>query len=482
MDKEKLDYRALFQSGVIATWYLKDSQLELYRMLLDKKKVVARCHRRYGKGTTVFVYVFERCLKEKIIVRYGTDTQTHAHSIFEYLMEKIFEKCPEMKPKKRDNYYLFPSSGSRIYLFGVKDSGELDKARGEEAHIIIADEYGFWKFRAQYVLESVLGPQVDDTDGQIIITSTPPEDMTHDFTSQIALAEIEGYLFHWDINQSIDIGEISDSRHRRIINRCGIEGVESIAYKREYLCQMIANAERLVIPEGQNEELYVGKQDRPAYYDYYVCMDLGLRDHTAVLFAYLDFAESRLVVETEYVVNYTSTKEIVTQCKEIERKQGLSTFEKKDFMGRVIDKAPYRRIGDCEMQQLWDMSQDHGYPVTAITKRTTQSGKGFCDSVLNKLRMGIQEGRVLISPKCPKLRTQIKYGIWNEKRTDFQRTEALGHLDALMSLAYLFDNIDWQHNPFPHKSAGMDTYSTHFSEKVKKELGTTTTLGRLIGK
>jgi len=466
--RPKVDHDLLYSRGVIAPWYLRDSQIELYKMLQDKKKTVARCHRRYGKGTTVFVYIFERCLKERITVRYGTDTQLHAHSIFEYLRDKIFEKCPQYKPKKKGNYYEFPLTGSRIYIFGVKDSSEADKARGEEAHIIVCDEYGFWKFRASYVLKSVLAPQLLETNGQMIIVSTPPEDMTHDYVNQVVQADLGDYLFHWDIDDSMRVGERSEADHVRIIEDCGVEGKESAAYKREYLCEMIASPERLVVPEAQDEELYVAIRPRPTHFDYYVCMDLGLRDHTAVLFAYPDFLSAVLVVEDEYVTNYTATSEIVNQCRIKEKELGIA--------------KTHRRIGDCEMQQLFDMSRDHDYQVTPITKRTRQTGKGFADSVINQVRIGVQVGKIIINPKCVNLITQLKYGIWNERRTDFERTESMGHLDALMALAYLYDNIDWQRNPYPKKFADLDRYNSHFNEAAKKKLGKGNGLEGLIRK
>jgi len=440
-----MNYPNLYHNGIIASWYLKKSQMKFYEMLLKEKLVVAKCHRRFGKGTTVLTYVAERCLKENIIVRYGAETQGQAYQIFDFLMGKIFYKCPDMKPRLRNGHYEF-KSGSRIYIFGVKDSGEIDKARGTEAHIIILDEYGFWRFKAEYILKSILLPQLMNTKGQALITSTPPEDLTHDYVNQVIKAEKGGYLFNWTLQDSVNIGEKTEKEKQDIIDDCG--GEDSVHYQREYMCNLIPTKERLVIPEAQDEELYVGKMDRPPHVEFYVCMDLGLIDHTAVLFGYLDFKNSRLVVEDEYWANYNSTAEIVEACKIKEKKLKMHEI--------------YRRIGDCERQQLWDMSNDHGYPVAPIIKRSKQSGKGFRDSVINQLRVGIKEGKLLVDPDgCPNTVRQLKYGIWNERRTDFERTETMGHLDALMSVCYMFDNISWDRNPYPsmyHKLRESDSY------------------------
>ena len=453
-------YRELYSRASIGPWYLKDSQLVLYKMLMQGLDVTAKCHRRFGKGTTTLTYVFDRCKSEKdLIVRYGAETQTQAYGIFNFLKDKIYYLCPELRPKfcsrEQQNYYLFPNTGSKIFLFGVKDSGEIDKARGAEANIIICDEFGFWKFKAEYILKSVLQPQLLETKGQRIITSTPPEDLTHNYVSQVAEAELDGRLFNWTIKDSVMLGEKTEDEHQHIIKDSG--GLESVHYKREYMCELIPTKERLVIPEAQIEEDYLGTQKRPSSFDAYVCMDLGLRDYTHVLFGYLDFKNARLVIEKEYAVNYTATSEITDNCKRIEKEL--------DLKDRV-----HRRIGDCEIQQLFDMSTDHDYQVSAIHKRSKQSGHGFKDSVLNQLRLAIQSEKILIDLKnCPKLCQQLKYGIWNERRTDFQRTDSMGHLDGLMALAYLYDNVDWPRNPYPNKYDHLKESDSYISEAVIKE-------------
>jgi hypothetical protein len=224
-----------------------------------------------------------------------------------------------------------------------------------------------------------------------------------------------------------------------------------------------------VIPEAQNELLYVGKQDRPAHLDFYVCMDLGLIDHTAVLFGYLDFKKAKLVIEKELYLNYSSTSVIAANCKQAEKELNMHSV--------------YRRIGDCELQQLFDMNTDHDYPVTPITKRSKQSGKGFRDSVLNQLRLGIQDQQILINPEgCPHTIEQLRYGIWNERRTDFERTEALGHLDALMALAYLYDNVSWEKNPYPDKYADLKPSESYFNAKVLQDIKNKNNLGKLLGR
>lgn len=464
-----INHLVLYKKGEIAAWYLRDSQYQLYKMLHKHKRVVANCHRRFGKGTTVFTYVFEQMRKRKIIVRYGAETQRQAYSIYNFLCEKIHYQAPELRPKwdNRLSCYM-TENGSQLYIFGVKDSGEIDKARGVEAHIIIADEFGFWKFQADYIVKSVLTPQLLETNGQMIITSTPPPDMTHKFVDYNLEAGKDGTLFKWTIEDSVRIGEKTQEDLDKIIEDAG--GIESEAFQREWMCELIASSERLVIPEAQDETLYEADHQRPHHFDAYVCMDLGLVDHTFVVFGYVDFKESILVIEEELMVNYTNTENLVRMCKDREQ---------------TIFNAPiYRRIGDCEMQQLFDMSTTFDYQVTPIIKRTSQSGKGFKESVLNGLRIAIKQQRIKVAPQCTNLLKQLKYGIWNEKRTDFERTDTMGHLDGIMALAYCYDNIDWTHNPFPSTLHAVK-HNHAFISKEQQEISynnNSSGFGRLIGR
>lgn len=469
-----LDFNNLYANGVIASWYLKHSQMQFYRMLRTLSFIVSECHRRFGKGTTVLTYASERCLKEKITVRYIAETQGQAYQIFNFLISKIFYKCPHLKPKLSKGRYVFEQTGAEVYIGGVKDSGEIDKLRGVESDIIICDEFGFWKFKAEYILKSVLWPQLLETNGQMIITSTPPEDLTHNYVDQVINAEMKGHLFKWTIEDSYNIGEKTQKEVEDIIEDCG--GVDSVHFKREYMCELIPTRERLVIPEAQNEELYVGTQERPPFINYYICMDLGLIDHTAVLFGYLDFKKSVLVIEDEYFENYNSTSEIVAVCREKEIKLNGSA--------NPNQVKSIRRIGDCELQQLYDMSKDHNYPVSPITKKSRLSGKGFRDSVINHLRIGIMEGKVLIDPqRCPNLVKQLKYGIWNERRTDFERTETMGHLDALICLCYLYDNIAWNINPYPGKFDPLKQSDSFINmDELRKRDRQRVSFGKLLGR
>lgn len=442
----------MYGNGIIAPIYCRPSQLTLYKMLRTHKKVVAKAHRRAGKTTTIAAYISELSHRSKTITRFGGVTQTKAHEIIEYIFGQIYEKCPQHMPKFSDGRYIWKQTGSELFVFGNANSKEADRGRGSYADILWLDEYGLWSFKPKYTLESILSPQIDTSPrGQTFITSTPPVDMMHDYCDQVRDAEMCGFLWDWPIEKSLALGEITKAQHQDIIDRCG--GVDTETYKREYQCMMIANSSYLVIPEAHQRE-FVGEQPRPDFRNHLVMMDLGFTDNFAALFAYVDFANARLVIEDEYVCNYKSTRDITEALKAKESALGI--------------KKPFWRRGDSnDPQQLFDMSKDHGYQVSPITKRKDdQSRVGFRDSVINQLRLGLTQGKVLIHPRCVNTIAQVKYGIWNEQRTDFERSEKMGHLDALMTLCYLYDNTPWHNNPFPMLPTGMTRHNSFIDPKI----------------
>jgi hypothetical protein len=61
----------------------------------------------------------------------------------------------------------------------------------------------------------------------------------------------------------------------------------------------------------------------------------------------------------------------------------------------------------------------------------------------------VAEGRIIVHPRCKQLAGCLEFGVWDEKRRKFERTETLGHFDALAALIYLVRNLDVHTNPIP---------------------------------
>ena len=177
----------------------------------------------------------------------------------------------------------------------------------------------------------------------------------------------------------------------------------------------------------------------PEHYDSYVGIDLGLNDHTAILFAYYNFLDRSLVIEDEWVSNGKNTKEIVEAAKRREM--------------QLFPKTVYKRIADNEIQQLYDMQTMFNYYVEPTQKDDKLSA-------VNALRLRFTQRRIKIKKRCVNLRYQLKVGSWNDKRTSFMRGDKIGHLDTIDAAVYLNRGIVESRNPYPDLSGGHIT--THY--------------------
>lgn len=434
---EAKNLNELWDLGIIAPWYLRESQKDIYLVLLKNKNPFIECARRFGKTTTILVYVVERLLQNaNWVCTWCEPWKSQAREIVMPEMEKIFSSAPKyLKPVfiSTDSYYLFPN-GSKIKLRGVNDD-KGNSARGPASEIIVADEFGFWS-HAEYIVNSALRPQLLTTKGQFLFASTPSDDLDHAYYIHRDHAFRENRFIQKTIyeNESLTEEEIEKAANE-------VGGKDSISWRREYLCEAISDPERLVIPEYRDDlHLITGDYSRPTYYTPYVGIDLGFNDNTFAVFAYYDFKEATLVVEEELCVSGKNSREISEAAKAIEEK----------YWGSLKPQ----RWCDNDLQQIHDLNTLCGYLVYATKKDDRLAA-------INSLRLKFQMGKIKIHERCKNLIYQIKVGLWNSSRKDFERGERIGHLDGIAALVYLNRNINERQNPYPQIPEGV-TRETHY--------------------
>jgi hypothetical protein len=456
---------ALWHHGIVASWYLRPSQLDIYDLLHRAKNPFIEAARRFGKTTTILAYVLERLRANPgWICRWCEPWKEQAREIVMPELDKLQAECPE-KLKFRfqvtGSVYIGPGN-SRLYLRGVnEDRGE--SARGPTAHIIVADEFGSWR-DAEYTVNEVLRPQLLTTNGQFVFASSPAADLAHQYYEHKARAIRESRFIQKTI---YDNESLSPEKIKEIIQEVG--GEHKPAWRREYLCQEVSDPERLVIPEYQ-EEVHDIEDDhpRPEFFDCYDGMDLALNpDYTGALFAYVDFEKHTLVIDDELFVNGRNTKFIVEECREKERSL-WGTLDCRcalpDTQNHMVKYCtqhgiqPYMRWADNELQQLFDMSSEHGFNVAPTRKDDKLAA-------LAELRLSFTRGHIKIKKRCKNLRYQLKVGLWDLRGKSFQRGDKIGHLDLIDALIYLHRNISWSHNPYPRYPGTVTPY-THFIPEV----------------
>lgn len=427
--------RHAWEIGVL-DWKLWDYQLtvhdQLWRDIQDpdcSMTSVVQC-RQSGKSLGLRLVATEYAIRNpECQINIAGPIAKEMRKVNSRVMRILLRDCPDdLRPRfnATDGKWTFPNK-SEVFTCAL-NNGHEDDQRGNVAHLNIIDEAGFVD-RLDYCLVDVYGPQTDRTGGTTALCSTPPKSPAHEFNAIRQSCERAGRYSML----TIDDTNYSEKNKAKIAERCG--GVQSTAYRREYLCEFIVDSALSVVPDWRKEyEQEVVPGDLHEFWHRYEAMDLGVRDNTVCLFAYYDFLAAKLIVEDEFVANGPdlTTPKLVAA---IRRKEEVLKYEKL-----------HRRVADNNnLQLLNDLAVVHGMPFHATSKDELPA-------MVNHLRTLVQQGRVIVHPRCKNLIGCLQNGIWKGEEyigREFGRARELGHYDALAALIYLARNLDLVTNPIP---------------------------------
>lgn len=397
---------------------------------LKRQLFVAECARQFGKSFWLVCKETEVCLQKRHArAKLGTAFHT---DLIEFIMpafDTILQDCPKRylpRFMKQQSKWVFPETGAELKLVGLdrKPNG----LRGNAIDIIGVDEAGFVS-KLDYLYRSVIIPATTHRpDCKVILASSSPNTPAHPFLDFVQKAEFEGSHSKFTI---YDNPMLDEATRQRLMDESG--GPLSTTWRREYLCEHCTDDE-LSIVSGWNPE-YEQDVPRDQYYGFYhkyVSMDLGVKDKTAAIFGYYDYAKAKLIIEDEFALHGPT----------------LTTEKIKDA---VVDKqnalwggvTPYRRVSDNNNPLLLqDLSIMHGLHFLA-------TDKGLLEEMVNVVKILVSQGRIIVHPRCTQLIGCLRHGVWDEKRSKFARSKVYGHFDALAALIYLCRNLDVHTNPIP---------------------------------
>jgi hypothetical protein len=423
------------------SWLLDPTQKELRNLYLNSKDKINvwLLARRSGKSYTLLTLALEICnAKPKSIVKYIGPTKNQIKSIARPLMEKLLESCPEdLKPelKESDYIYYFPN-GSEIQMAGA-DSGHAEKLRGSDANLVLVDEAGSID-GLRYIIQSILLPTTLVTKGKIILASTPPIESEHDFLYYIEEAEAKNTIVKKTIydNSRLNAQDLIDAE-----NEMG--GAHTDAFRREYKCEILKDANTSVIPEfdDANFKEIVKEWPKPPYFDAYVAMDLGFKDLTALVFGYYDFRAAKIIIEDELVIDFRKNdmnlKKLCDLIKEKEEQLWTNVLTNEV-------RKPSIRVSDIDYIVLSEISKaSHGLiHFTAANKYDKESS-------INTLRTMISSRKIIIHPRCSNLIRHLKNAKWSKNKQGFARSVENGHYDLVDALLYFTRAVMYTKNPYP---------------------------------
>jgi hypothetical protein len=470
----------LFRAGQLS-WLLEPHQLEVYEKYRHweqhgiGKIFVLDCARRYGKTTLVAAIKCEDCLQQP-----GT-THTFAHAFFDDISEVIvpvidwlFDGAPEdVKPvyfasKKgfRKGYY-FPN-GSKLLLIGLDVKPKGRRGRASDGYAVT--EAGHVR-RLKRTVGGVIMPMLMRRPrARLILESSAPEDLDHDFESFCEKAKIrDAYVFKtlWD-NTALSQEE-KEAFYKESAD------IEIELAQREYDGKRIRPASKRVVPNyDPGKHMY--PIERPKYALAMASIDPGFKDLFAILWAYWHPTLQKLVVEHEYAQRNQTTHDIAIEIRKAElelygnasvlARGGQKLFGHERLNGLSFWKLdrgafhgnPALRVSDTSAQLIGDLVVSHGIDVGATRKDDKEAA-------LYALRDAFARDKIVVQPSCPRLSAHLQVAVWNDKRTDYERTENYGHYDLVDALVYMWRMVDGirAEDPEPPRLFDGNRTEVHFS-------------------
>lgn len=338
-------------------------------------------------------------------------------------MKKICIDDPGLvkRSKSESRWYI----GKSELIVGGFDMVNATRQRGKTLHGIYVEEV-VDSDPDDYIeaIRSDLGPALTHSkSGRIIYLSTLPKIPDHPFiTETIPEARLHGAFFKYTID---DNKQLTADQYEACVRRCG--GKDTIEYQREYLCEIVRDPSVVVVPHFE-ESRHVKFFTRPIHAYYQVTVDWGgVQDLTVALFHYYVFELNKMFVEREVVwPAHTPTSEILGELRAIEGRDPIHA--------RYVD-AP-GQLG-VDLHQM-------GYECILLGKE-----KQNWQANVNAMSVMFATDSIEISKECPFLIQSLRSGTFNKQKNDFERTQALGHCDALAALMYAVKVQD-RTNPYPH--------------------------------
>ena len=339
-----------------------------------------------------------------------------------------------------DHLYQHPN-GATLVIEGADDDNG-DHLRGPFADRVYLDELGFWRM-PYYVWTAVLYPQVQRRNGRAIGVSTSPVSPQHEFATQlIPEAKAEGAYVVVSIDNDYTLTQETRDRiaAQHSPTRSAEDGRKSTIYRREHGCELVTEDERAVLPEFE-VELHVEERVRPQYFDAYTVLDLGMTDLSHCLLSYYDFDNATIVIENEVVRQYVTVSQLAPEILACERE----TWKQANGKHKEIKK----RVSDAQPISLAEFGRQHLLQPDLVPRemRFAAANNRDPEALINRTRGLLASKRISIHPRCTELIKQCVGGLWNLKRTDFERLPGLGHLDGIAALIYTVDVINFQDNP-----------------------------------
>ena len=430
----------LFHTGDLS-WLMYPHQEETFKMFSSPDDfAVSLCGRGFGKSFISACLAIETAIKiPNAYILIIAPTKDQAKEIYTPIFESIekYNNAKSYHKLKSDFAYEFVN-GSRIRLGGYELCNE--SFRGVTIKLLILDEIGSATENIEYTFNSVLLPavrRINNKDGRIRVISTPSPVPAHYFhTTMIPLAQRKNMFIQSDVFEYME--HLTNKPEQWVDDTIALIG--KTAFQREYLCQIVKDENRMIVPEF-NKEIHVADNiSVPQYGYFYIAGDMGgVEDYFCAHLCVYDFYINKLLILDEVFFKSGTSSQLIVDRLKISELLIPKDKQRAEVIQRWIDSPGQLQI---------DWRKQFQYNIMLPLKDDKIAA-------LNNLRLLFSQNRILIDSKCVNTIMTLENGIWNPRHTDWTRTIDFGHCDCIAALQYGCRHQD-KRNPEPPYSGNLE--------------------------
>lgn len=427
---EKHLYEVAWRSGYLE-FLLWQQQVPIWNAIQSLppgiKEFVILCARQFGKSTLGVILALAAALKyrDSCILIMGPETR-QTKDIVGPKMRFLTKTAPKglIVPQKADNrYHVYhdldrkASDYTEIVMGGMNENS--GSQRGKTVKRIFVEE--IVDVPGDNFLESIrsdLAPAMMHTpDGVITYLTTLPKIPDHPFiTETMVKAERNNALITFDIWKN---DALTDAQKWEAIELSG--GIDSDDTKRELLCVLVRDRKRVCLPDwDQDSNVY--EFELPMYLHMHTVIDWGgVRDKTVATLMFYDYMTDTDMFWDERVFEPMTASSVIME--EVMRmEQAFIVLRTHHSIRCSYIDAPYQFV-------YVDLKDQYNYTASIPEKPDWMAS-------VNTLNNRFKRKKAVIHPRCKFLTLSARSGMFNKMKTDFERTEALGHCDGIATMMY----------------------------------------------
>jgi hypothetical protein len=300
------------------------------------------------------------------------------------------------------------TNGSKIRLVGLDKNP--NGIRGNAIDLIVIDEASFVA-KLEYLYKSIIVPATMNRKFKILFPSTPPVSPEHFWAKELVPKAKQRKTY---LELTIDqISDLAPEEKERLLSEVG--GPESSTALREFYCKIIIDAARAAAPSFKQADHVTSAAGLEHIKWQYVGDTGGIRDKTVILkVGYCHGLRKTIIGSEIYFDPGTPTPKIM---KEFKKWSGSNQL--------VLDAHGQTRVDLAEL----------GISAALPKKDDFDAGIRYLNAIF-------YNNEILIDDSCTFLITTLLSGLLTVTRRDFERTDALGHCDAIAALIYALRAAD----------------------------------------